>query len=288
MGRVRRGQTRGGGPCGSYRYTMSPPVGAVRGAGPVRGARFRFFVLPDVVGGAYAIERGLLAGVGRRDDGWRFRGERVRSPVVARARPGARCPPGAGRPGARVSGSVARARSLLERARGLTETIGIGRSPRGPGRTRRHRTVRTAPCRRKSHPRAPTYDRAPRRTTRRPDVRPRRTRTHRTTSTRPPPPTHRRCPSRPHPRTRRTSIPDGAERSAGTGTVFSSSPRTHRRGSLRGRRGRGSSIVTSIFGRAVPPGPARARARGVLAVPAVPARRPVLVPRGAHEADHNE
>ena len=161
VGRVRRGQTRSGGPCGSYRYTMSPPVGAVRGAGPVRGARFRFFVLPDVVGGAYAIERGLLAGVGRRDDGWRFRGERLRSPVVARARPGARCPPGAGRPGARVSGSVARARSLLERARGLTETIGIGRSPRGPGRTRRHRTVpRRTTARPDVRPGAPTYDRA--------------------------------------------------------------------------------------------------------------------------------
>ncbi len=159
MGRVRRGQTRGGGPCGSYRYTMSPPVGAVRGAGPVRGARFRFFVLPDVVGGAYAIERGLLAEVDRRDDGWRFRGERLRSPVVSRARPGARRPPGAGCPGARVSESVARARSLLERARGLTETIGIGRSSRGPGRTRRHRTVRTAPCRRKSHPRGRTRER---------------------------------------------------------------------------------------------------------------------------------
>ena len=128
------------------------PSGPCAGRGTVRGARFRFFVLPDVVGGAYAIERGLLAEVDRRDDGWRFRGERLRSPVVSRARPGARRPPGAGRPGARVSESVARARSLLERARGLTETIGIGRSLRGPGRTRRHRIVRTAPCRRKSHP----------------------------------------------------------------------------------------------------------------------------------------
>ena len=136
------------------------PSGPCAGRGTVRGARFRFFVLPDVVGGAYAIERALLAEVGRRDDGWRFRGERSRPPVVSRARPGARRPPGAGRPGARVSGSVARARSLLERARGLTETIGIGRSSRGPGRTRRHRIVRTAPCRRKSHPRGRTQMRA--------------------------------------------------------------------------------------------------------------------------------
>ena len=108
-------------------------------------------------------------------------------------------------------------------------------------------------------PRAPTYDRAPRRTTWRPDVRPRRTRTHRTTSTRPPPPTHRRCPSRPHPRTRRTSIPDGAERSAGTGTVFSSSPRTHRRGSLRGRRGRGGCRTRRTRCTGAPSGPRAAR-----------------------------
>ena len=167
------------------------PSGPCAGRGTVRGARFRFFVLPDVMGGAYAIERALLAEVGRRDDGWRFRGERSRPPVVSRARPGARRPPGAGRPGARVSESVARARSLLERARGLTETIGIGRSSRGPGRTRRHRIVRTAPCRRKSHPRGRTreravvpwspsnvrprvtrYDTAQKGTTARPDVRP--------------------------------------------------------------------------------------------------------------------
>ena len=159
-------------------------------------------------------------------------------------------------------------------------------------RTRKRAVVPWSPS--NVRPRVTRYDTAQKGTTARPDVRPgaltydpapRRTTAQDPDGTEPPAPA-RRCPSRPHPRTRRTSIPDGAERSAGTGTVFSSSPRTRRRGSLRGRRGRGASIVTSIFGRAVPPGPARAR--GVLAVPAVPARRPVLAPRGAHEADHNE
>ena len=124
-------------------------------------------------------------------------------------------------------------------------------------RTRKRAVVRWSPS--NVRPRVTRYDTAQKGTTARPDVRPRRTRTHRTTSTRPPPPTHRRCPSRPHPRTRRTSIPDGAERSAGTGTVFSSSPRTHRRGSLRGRRGRGGCRTRRTRCTGAPSGPRAAR-----------------------------
>ena len=298
MGRVRRGHARGGGPCavpdsGSSCFQMWW-AGRMRLSGPFS---------PRSVVGMTAGGSGASARARRWSPGL----AQGRAVLPARAVPVPGCPDLLRGPGACWSARGAlpkRSGSADPRAaRAGREGIGLFVRRRAVARATRAVVLRCARSypgalltydpasqgttpRHKVRHRAKRYDRAPRRTTRRPDVRPRRTRTHRTTSTRPPPPTHRRCPSRPHPRTRRTSIPDGAERSAGTGTVFSSSPRTRRRGSLRGRRGRGASIVTSIFGRAVPPGPARAR--GVLAVPAVPARRPVLAPRGAHEADHNE
>ena len=305
MGRVRRGHARGGGPCavpdsGSSCFQMWW-AGRMRLSGPFS---------PRSVVGMTAGGSGASARARRWSPGL----AQGRAVLPARAVPVPGCPNLLRGPGACWSARGAlpkRSGSADPRAaRAGREGIGlfvrrraVARATRAvvPGsawsylfsrrRTRKRAVVRWSPS--NVRPRVTRYDTAQKGTTARPDVRPGAPTYDRAGPgrTEPPAPARRRpLTAAAHPdrtlRTRRTSIPDGAERSAGTGTVFSSSPRTRRRGSLRGRRGRGASIVTSIFGRAVPPGPARAR--GVLAVPAVPARRPVLAPRGAHEADHNE
>ena len=180
------------------------PSGPDAGRGPAHGARFRFFVLPGVVGGAYAIERALLAGVGRRDDGWRFRGERSRSPVVARARPGravlpARAVPVPGCPDLlRGPGACWSARGALPKrlgsadpraARAGREGIGLFVRRRAVARATRAVVLRCArsysdargrtqmravvPWRPSNvRPRVTRYDTAQKGTTARPDVRP--------------------------------------------------------------------------------------------------------------------
>ena len=136
--------------------------------------------------------------------------------------------------------------------------------PASQGTTPRH----------KVRPRVTRYDTAQKGTTARPDVRPGAPTYDRAGPGRTEPP----APARRRPLTA-AAHPDR--------TLEHEEPRF--RTALSGRQGlaRSSQAHRGPTGEG-PSGAGAGAGAAVLAVPAVPARRPVLVPRGAHEADHNE
>ena len=139
-------------------------------------------------------------------------------------------------------------------------------------RTRKRAVVRWSPS--NVRPRVTRYDTAQKGTTARPDVRPGAPTYDRAGPGRTEPP----APARRRPLTA-AAHPDR--------TLEHEEPRF--RTALSGRQGlaRSSQAHRGPTGEG-PSGAGAGAGAAVLAVPAVPARRPVLVPRGAHEADHNE
>lgn len=295
MGRVRRGHARGGGPCavpdsGSSCFQMWW-AGRMRLSGAFS---------PRSVVGMTAGGSGASACARRWSPGL----ARGRAVLPARAVPVPGCPNLLRGPGACWS-----ARGALPKRSGSADPCAARAGREGIGLFVRRRAVARATravvpgsawsylfSRRRTRKRAVvlrcarsypgallTYDPASqgttprkkvRRTTARPDVRPGAPTYDRAGPGRTEPP----APARRRPLTA-AAHPDR--------TLEHEEPRF--RTALSGRQGlaRSSQAHRGPTGEG-PSGAGAGAGAAVLAVPAVPARRPVLVPRGAHEADHNE